>query len=294
MGSKSSGGRNDEYPAHQVKLDGFWMDEKEVTNAQFAAFIKATGYQTMAERKPDWEELKKQLPEGTPKPAENLLVAASLTFTPPSQPVRLDNYAAWWSWTPGASWKHPQGPNSDIKGKDNYPVVQVSWEDAAAYAKWAGKRLPTEAEWEYAAKGGKDQKYAWGDEDVETGKPKANTWQGNFPNQDTAWDGFKGLAPTANFKPNAFGLYDMAGNVWEWVADWYTPDYYSQFKKTLANNPKGPSRSFDPEEPNTTKKVTRGGSFMCNVSYCEGYRTTSRMKSSPDTGLENTGFRCAK
>ncbi|TBO43573.1 formylglycine-generating enzyme family protein [Pedobacter kyonggii] len=294
MGSKSAGGRNDEYPAHKVKLDGFWMDEKEVTNAQFAAFVKVTGYKTMAERKPDWEELKKQLPKGTRKPDDYLLVAASLTFTPPSQPVRLDNYTAWWSWTPGANWKHPQGPGSNLQGKENYPVVHVSWEDAAAYAKWAGKRLPTEAEWEYAAKAGKDKKYAWGDEDVEAGKPKANTWQGNFPNNDTAWDGFKGLAPTANFKPNAFGLYDMAGNVWEWVADWYTPDYYSQFQGTVANKPKGPHKSFDPEEPNTSKRVTRGGSFMCHASYCEGYRTTSRMKSSPDTGLENTGFRCAK
>lgn len=295
MGADQSGGRQDEYPSHQVKLEGFWMDEREVTNAQFAEFVKATGYKTIAERRPDWEELKKTLPPGTPKPPDNVLVPASLTFTPPSQPVPLNNVAQWWSWTPGADWKHPQGPGSSIKGKDSYPVTQISWEDANAYAKWAGKRLPTEAEWEYAARGGMEKGlYPWGDAGIETGKAKANTWQGSFPNKDTGWDGFSGLAPTGSYPANNFGLYDMAGNVWEWVADWYTPDYYSSLSSNMTTNPKGPAKSYDPEEPMVPKKVTRGGSFMCNASYCEGYKVTSRMKSSPDTGLENTGFRCVK
>ena len=295
MGAVKAGGRADEYPAHRVYVDDFWIDEHEVTNAEFSAFVKATGYVTTAEKKPDWEELKKQLPPGTPKPAEELLVAASLTFVPPDHPVKLDNAAQWWAWTAGASWKHPAGPASTLKGMDNYPVTQVSWDDANAYAKWAGKRLPTEAEWEYAARGGlKDAVYSWGDEDVEKGKPKANTWQGSFPNKDTAWDGFSGLAPVASFVPNGYGLYDMAGNVWEWVADWYAPDYYAKLQGALAKNPVGPASSYDPDEPSIAKRVTRGGSFMCNASYCKGYRVTSRMKSSPDTGLQNTGFRCVR
>lgn len=295
MGSSKPGGRTDEYPVHQVQLDGFWIDEKEVSNADFAAFVKATGYHTVAERNPDWEVLKKQLPPGTPKPADELLVASSLTFTPPTHPVHLDNAAQWWSWTPGANWRHPQGPKSNILGKDNYPVTQVSWEDAHAYAQWAGKRLPTEAEWEYAARGGlENELFPWGNDSLEGGKPKANTWQGSFPDRNTNWDGFRGLAPRGSFQPNKYGLYDMAGNVWEWVADWYTPDYYKTLGTGIAKNPRGPERGYDPDEPYVAKKVTRGGSFMCNAAYCEGYKVSSRMKSSPDTGLENTGFRCVK
>ncbi|KAA9340147.1 formylglycine-generating enzyme family protein [Adhaeribacter soli] len=293
MGAGDSEGRQDEYPLHPVKVNGFWMDVIEVTNAQFAGFVAATGYVTTAERAPDWEELRKQLPLGTPKPADSLLVAASLVFTPPAYAVGLQDSRQWWSWKKGANWRHPQGPGSSIAGKENFPVVQVSWEDAVAYATWAGKRLPTEAEWEFAARGGADkQPYPWGAEPPEKGKSKANTWQGQFPNQNNNWDKYTCLAPVSSFAPNAYGLHDMAGNVWEWCADWYDAAYYRSLKAQVATNPKGPDRSHDPAEPTVSKKVMRGGSFMCNDSYCKGYRTSARMKSSPDTGLENTGFRC--
>ncbi|MBB5439908.1 formylglycine-generating enzyme required for sulfatase activity [Pedobacter sp. AK017] len=292
MGAADNEGRPDEYPAHEVVMDGFWIDETEVTNAQFARFVKATGYVTQAERKPDWEELKKQLPPGTPKPADELLQPASLTFSKPTKRVNLNDVSQWWRWTAGASWKHPQGPKSSIVGKDNYPVTQVSWIDASAYAKWAGKRLPTEAEWEYAARGGlQRKKYPWGDESLDKGKVKANTWQGEFPYTDLKTDGFSSTAPVKSFAANGYGLYDMSGNVWEWTADWYTADYYRGLKGKV-NNPKGPAESYDADEPTIPKKIIRGGSFMCHSSYCKGYRVSSKMKSSMDTGLENTGFRC--
>lgn len=295
MGAHDKEGRPDEYPVHSVQVKGFWMDATEVTNAQFRKFVEATGYITTAEKAPDWEELKKQLPPGTPKPPDSVLVAASLVFTPPSQPVPLNNAAQWWRWQRGADWRHPQGAGSSIEGKDNYPVVHVSWDDAAAYAKWAGKRLPTEAEWEYAARAGqKQQPFTWGSEAVDAGKPKANTWQGNFPDNNTAWDGFKGAAPVKTFAPNAYGLYDMAGNVWEWCADWYQPAYYETLAAVVASNPAGPANSFDPEEPGMPKRVQRGGSFLCHASYCASYRVSARMKASPDTGLEHSGFRCVR
>lgn len=292
MGAADQEGRPDEYPAHEVSIHEFWMDETEVTNAQFAAFIKATGYVTQAERKPDWEELKKQVPPGTPKPAEELLQPASLTFKKPAGRVNINDVSQWWSWTKGASWKHPKGPQDEIAGKGNYPVTQVSWTDATAYAKWAGKRLPTEAEWEYAARGGlKSKKYPWGNEELTAGRIKANTWQGEFPYKDLKTDGFAGVAPVKSFSANGYGLYDMSGNVWEWTADWYDANHYGTLKDGQSN-PKGPLQSYDPEEPTIPKKVIRGGSFMCHSSYCKGYRVSSKMKSSLDTGLENTGFRC--
>jgi formylglycine-generating enzyme required for sulfatase activity len=294
MGGDSIWGRQDEFPAHLVEVSSFYIDEHEVTNRQFGAFVNATGYVTTAERKPDWEEMKKQVPPGTPKPSEEQLVAASLVFTPPNHPVTLDNPLVWWQWVPWADWKHPEGPKTDINGKDDYPVVQVSWEDAQAYCRWAGKRLPTEAEWEFAARGGKTKAiYPWGDEPVTTGKKKANVWDGNFPDTNTGLDGFIGAAPGKHFSSNPYGLYDIAGNVWEWVSDWYTADYYSQCNvKGIVVNPLGPLSALDPDEPYTPKKVVRGGSFLCNDQYCSGFRIGARMKTSWDTSLNHTGFRC--
>jgi formylglycine-generating enzyme len=293
MGASDKEGGNDEYPQHKVQVKGFWMDATEVTNAQFKKFVEATGYITTAEKAPDWEELKTQLPPGTPKPDDALLVAASLVFRPPGYEVSLNDPSRWWSWVKGANWRQPQGPGSSIEGKEPYPVVHISWYDAMAYAKWAGKRLPTEAEWEYAARGkNRNASYPWGSEDIEAGKPKANTWQGTFPNMNTAWDGFKGLAPVKNFVANEYGLYDMAGNVWEWCSDWYDATYYAEGSSGACSNPTGPLKGSDPHEPMIPKKILRGGSFLCNASYCKGYRVSSRMKSSPDTGLEHTGFRC--
>jgi formylglycine-generating enzyme required for sulfatase activity len=269
------------------------MDKTEVTNAQFRKFVEATGYITTAEKAPDWEEMKKQLPPGTPKPADELFVAASLTFTPPLHAISLHDASQWWTWKGGANWRRPEGPGSSIEGKEAYPVVHISWYDAVTYCKWAGKRLPTEAEWEYAARGGKEGlPFPWGAEPIDKGRPKANTWQGEFPVKNTSWDGFGKLAPVASYAPNPFGLHDLAGNVWEWCADWYDEAYYRQAEGSTDSNPKGPGKSNDPMEPTVPKKVVRGGSFLCNASYCKGYRVSSRMKSSMDTGLENTGFRC--
>jgi formylglycine-generating enzyme required for sulfatase activity len=292
MGADNIQASPDEYPKHRVKLNGFWMDATEVTNAQFAKFIKTTSYVTTAERKPDWSELKKQLPPGTQKPDDSLLVAASLVFDPPNHEVQLNDYMQWWSWKKGANWKHPHGPGSNLKGKENYPVVHISWFDAEAYCKWAGKRLPTEAEWEWAARGGLQNRiYPWGDEPVDAGKIKANTWQGHFPNNNTLRDKFYGLAPVASFAPNGYGLYDMAGNAWEWCADYYHNKYYETVAHGVVN-PQGPASSYDPDEPYAKKRVIRGGSFLCNDSYCSGYRVARRMKSTEDSGMEHVGFRC--
>jgi formylglycine-generating enzyme required for sulfatase activity len=268
-----------------------------VTNLAFAKFVEATGYKTTAERKPDWNEMKKTLPPGTPEPEAKDLVAAGLVFFSPDHPVSLGDPSQWWKWMAGADWRHPEGPTSSIVGKEHYPVVQVSYEDAMAYCKWAGKRLPTEAEWEFAARGGRqDEIYPWGNEPVESGRPKANSWQGDFPMHNTDVDGFDRLAPVASFAANGYALYDMAGNVWEWCKDWYSDTYYAKLAGAgkVADNPAGPEVSHDPQQPYTPVRVLRGGSFLCNDSYCTGYRVSRRMKTSPDTGLEHTGFRCVR
>jgi sulfatase modifying factor 1 len=255
-----------------------------VTNDQFAMFVADTGYVTVAERQLD----PKDFPDAKPED----LVPGSVVFTPPSHAVGLNNPLVWWRYVKGASWKHPEGPASSLKGRGNHPVVHVAWEDASAYAKWAGKRLPTEAEFEFAARGGLDrQPYVWGSEFKPGGKFQANTFQGRFPDTNTAEDGFVGTSPVGSFPPNGYGLTDMAGNVWEWCADWYRPDYYEH---SPAKNPRGPDDSFDPDEPGAQKRVQRGGSYLCSDSYCTGYRPSARMKCTPDTGLSHSGFRCVK
>lgn len=279
-----SGTIPDATPVHSVTLDGFWMDKTTVTNAQFTKFIAATHYVTVAERKPDARDF-----PGVPAVD---LVAGSLVFTPPVAPVSLRDVSGWWVYVHGACWNHPSGPGSDLQGHDNFPVVQVAYEDALAYAKWAGKRLPTEAEFEYAARGKLDQKeFVWGEEMKPAGKHMANTWQGHFPNQNFAEDGFTGLAPVASFPANGFGLHDMSGNVWEWCSDWYRPDYYAH---SPAANPQGPESSFDPDEPAAPKRVQRGGSFLCSDIYCGAYRPGVRGKGEVSSAASHLGFRCAR
>lgn len=296
MGSDMEISRPDEKPAHKVKLDGFWMDETEVTNAQFREFVKATGYVTTAEKPPDLNEIMKQLPPGTKPPPKEVMVPGSLVFFPPDQKIPLQYVGMYWKWVPGADWKHPRGPESGIEGLDNHPVVHVSWFDAAAYAKWAGKRLPTEAEWEFAARGGLEGKpYIRGGEKVSDDKIDANIWQGEFPNRNDKKDGWEFTSPVKSFPPNGYGLYDMAGNVWEWCSDWYRNDTYGKRAgKGVIENPTGPEDSFDPDEPTVPKRVNRGGSFLSHPTYCTGYRPAARMKASSDTGLYHTGFRCVK
>ena len=297
MGSNGDGARLNEKPEHPVKMDGFFIDVKPVTNADFAKFVAATGYKTTAEKPVDWEELKKSLPANTPKPPDEQLMPGSMVFTPTEGPVDLREMSAWWRWVHGADWQHPEGPGSDLTGRENHPVVQVSWFDAAAYAKWAGKRLPSEAEWEYAARGGlKGARYAWGNELVKDGKAMANTWTGEFPYKNTASDGFKGTAPVASFPANAYGLYDMGGNVWNWCNDWYRPDTHARYMlEPACHNPLGPKASYSVEHPHQTEeRVTKGGSFLCHPNYCESYRPSARRGTPPDTGMSHIGFRCAK
>lgn len=294
MGSAEAGAMANEQPAHTVKLDGYWIDSHEVTNRQFEEFVKATGYLTTAERKPDWEELKKSVPPGTPEPPADALVPGALVFHAPSIPVPTNDVSQWWSWTPGADWKHPEGPKSSLEGRENHPVVHVSWDDANAYATWAGKRLPTEAEWECASRGGlAGKRFTWGDDPPTEESLLANIWQGRFPNRNDRRDGWERTSPVKTYPANGYGLHDMSGNVWEWCSDWYRADAYAkQAQKGEVTNPKGPSDSWDPSEPYAQKRVIRGGSFLCHITYCESYRTAARRGNTPDTGMSHLGFRC--
>lgn len=304
MGTDDAHGMPNEHPARRVRVDGFWMDRTPVTNAEFRRFVEATGYITTAERPIDWEELKKQLPPGTPKPSDDDLRPGSLVFTPPEGAVDQRDLGGWWAWTVGADWQHPEGLSSTIEGRDDHPVVQVSWDDAAAYAEWAHKRLPTEAEWEYASRGGSEKtRYWWGDDFLKDGKYMANTFTGRFPYDNTKADGYERTSPVKAFSPNPYGLYDMAGNVWNWCADLYRADAHAMAKKASAGagggegccfNPAGPADTFDPtrDVPRNPERVIKGGSFLCHPSYCESYRPTARRGTPPDTGSSHVGFRC--
>ncbi len=289
MAHGGSEAMSDARPIHRVHVDGFWMDQTDVTNAQFARFVKATGYVTVAERKP--------LAKDFPDVPTNRLVAGSIVFTPPAHAVVLTDYTQWWRYVPGADWRHPLGPRSSIRGRENYPVVQVAYEDAAAYAKWAGKRLPTEAEWEFAARGGLAGKpYAWGDEMNPNGRWMANTFQGHFPDHGLGHDGFAELAPVASYPANGYGLFDMTGNVWQWTSDWYRPDTYAALLASgnVAWNPKGPDSSYDADEPGVAKRVQRGGSFLCTEQYCSRYLVGSRGKGDVNSATNHIGFRCVR
>ncbi len=281
-----------EKPNHAVEVDGFFMDETEVTNAEFKKFVEETGYVTVAEREIDWEEMKKQVPPGTPKPHDSILQPGSLVFKKTKESVpNLYDFSQWWEWKIGANWKHPQGPESDIEGKDDYPVVHIAFEDAQAYCEWAGRRLPTEAEWEYAAKGGlKEARFSWGD-DASNLSEKANTWEGEFPTENTEADGYENKAPVKSYPPNAYGLFDMAGNVWETTQDWYNTNYYKEVKGEKLRNPKGANKAYNPNNPQVPEKVIKGGSFLCNASYCASYRPSARMGNSLDSSQEHLGFR---
>ena len=279
----------DSRPVHRVYVDGFWMDATEVTNEQFARFVKATGYVTVAERTPRPEDFQGAPPES--------LLPGSVVYSPPKHAVPLNDHFQWWSYIDGASWRRPLGPHSSSEGKDRLPVVHVAYEDALAYAQWAGKRLPTEAEWEFAARGGlTGQVFPWGNDFTRDGHHMANTHQGHFPDHDTGADAFRGIGPVAQFPANGYGLYDVGGNVWEWVSDWYRPDYYGELAAagTVARNPQGPATPFDPDEPGEQKRVHRGGSFLCTDQYCSRYMVGTRGKGEVTTGTNHLGFRCVK
>lgn len=285
MGSEGAMFR-DARPAHKVYVDGFWMDETTVTNGQFGAFVRATGYVTVAERTADAAKYPGAPPE--------MLKPGAPVFTPPPVPVPLNSLLNWWRWQPGADWRHPEGPDSNINEREHYPVVQIAYEDVLAYAKWAGRRLPTEAEWEFAARGGLDRKaFVWGDQDTPGGKHMANTFQGHFPDHDSAEDGYQGTSPVCSYPKNGYGLCDMSGNVWQWTSDWYRPDYYQTLASRggIVRNPQGPAASYDPSEPGVPKRVQKGGSFLCTDQYCMRYRPGARGKGDVSTGASNIGFR---
>lgn len=305
MGSDHPLARFDERPTHRVRVDGFWMDLTHVTNDQFAEFVRQTGHVTTAEKKPDWESVRVQLPPGTPQPPPDVLVPGAMVFVGTDAPVPLDDYSKWWRYVPGANWRRPQGPQSSIEGKGDHPVVQVSYDDALAYARWAGKRLATEAEWEFAARGGLEKAtYAWGDDPLPDGKLPANYWDPRkrpFPVVDPRAGGAAGTTSVKTFPRNGYGLYDMTGNAWQWVADWYRADYFERQArqgKEPIDNPRGPDDCFDPTEPgvpvDAPKRVIRGGSFLCNPDYCMSYRPSARRGSDPFSPMSHLGFRLVK
>lgn len=299
MGGASTQSRPNERPAHSVSLTGFWMDTHHVTNAEFARFVKETGYVTTAERPPRWESLQAQLPIGTPRPSDALLVPGGGVFVGQDKPVSLDEFWRWWRFAPGAQWRHPQGPASDIADKQQHPVVQVSYEDAQAYAQWAGKRLPTEAEWEFAARGGLEQvDYSWGSEFDPQASRRANTWDGiagRFPQRAAVARIQPGTEAVGSYPANGYGLFDMAGNAWQWVADWYRADAFARqaAQGNPVRNPQGPQQAFDPDDarPDAPKRVIRGGSFLCSEDYCQGYRVSARQGQDPESATSNVGFR---
>jgi sulfatase modifying factor 1 len=296
MGGVGPEARPDEFPRHRVRLEAFRIGRHEVTNAEFAEFVEATGYRTVAERPVDWEELKKQVPPGTPKPDAALLQPGSMVFQSTDQPIPLDDYSKWWVWSHGAAWRHPEGPASSIDDRMDHPVVQVAFEDAIAYCDWAGGRLPTESEWEFAARGGLDeQPFIWGAEQIDA--TRANTWGGRFPDRNDGEDGFLRTSPVGKYPPNGYGLVDMGGNVWEWCSDLYRADEYRRRTEEIgeagvAIDPQGPSTTRDPRNPHAPEsRVQRGGSFLCNPSYCSSYRPSARMSTTPDSGASHVGFR---
>lgn len=301
MGNNSRLAKANEKPTHKVHISSFWIDQTDVTNAQFAAFVKATGYKTTAERKPEWATLKVQLAPGIARPPAAKLVPGAMVFVGTHSPVPLNDNSQWWRFVPGANWRHPQGPSSNIIGKEDHPVVQVSFTDAEAYAKWTGKRLPTEAEWEFAARGGREQAtYSWGDEFRPQGKNMANTFAGQqFPVVDPGYKEKIGTSKVASYPPNGYGLYDMAGNVWQWVADWYRADAFAlEAEEPLTTDPQGPNDSYDPADKyapvHAPKRVIRGGSFLCDENFCNSYRPSARRGVDPFNPMSHIGFRLVK
>jgi formylglycine-generating enzyme required for sulfatase activity len=281
----------EEAPVHRVTVDGFWMDERPVTAGEFRRFVRETGYVTVAERPID----PAQYPDARP----DLLVPGSLVFRPTAGPVDLRDVTQWWEYVPGAYWKRPGGRGTTINGRDRHPVVHVAFEDAESYAAWAGKELPTEAEWEFAARGGLDGAvFAWGDEHFPGGTPMANSWQGEFPWQNLKLDGYDGTSPVASFPPNGYGLYDVCGNVWEWTTDFFTPQHHGETEKSCCapHNPRvsSPAASFAAGQPGAhiPRRVIKGGSHLCAPNYCLRYRPAARQGEAVDTSTTHIGFRC--